>query len=148
MRASRGANLVSEAALFFPDLAWLMEDAGKLHRQESAIHDLPKIARKLRLHYHKGLLGWFREQDPEGSIKHFGDVIGTLEKASTFLPAKKLWWIIRALFKALAEKSLTSSVAIKLLLGHADNKSSVLYSILKFFIPQGFARSRLCTIIL
>ena len=122
LRASRGANLVSEAALFSPDLEWLMEDAGKHHRQENAVHDLPKIARKLRLHYHKGLLGWFREQDPDGSIKHLGDVIGALEKASTFLPAKKLWWIIRALFKALAEKSVTSSVAIKLLLGHADQQ--------------------------
>lgn len=61
LRAARGQPLLSESALFTPDLD-VEVPVSTVVSHES----LPLLAKKLRHTYHLGLLDWFRERDTRG----------------------------------------------------------------------------------
>ena len=116
LRAARGEALLSENALFTPDLS---VDAPT---NETTAADISDLARKLRHNYHLGLLGWFRDKDSEASLNRIGDVIEKLREAATVQEINRLLWVAGGLVESLKHGGLNSSVSIKLLLGQLDRQ--------------------------
>ncbi|MDE2088679.1 MAG: Hpt domain-containing protein [Gammaproteobacteria bacterium] len=119
LRAARGQKLLSENALFAPDLTvpaphppgWSSRPAGQ---------DVTQLARGLRHMYQKGLLSWFRGDDVAGGLERLARVVEELEQASTLEPVSRLWWVCAGVIEALQQGALVSGVSVKLLLGQVD----------------------------
>jgi len=116
LRAARGEALLSENALFTPDLSVQAPPPADLSG------DLQSLAKKLRHHYHLGLLGWFRDQDSRSSLKRIGKVIEQLRAAAGEQEINRLLWVAGGLVESLRNGGLDSSVSVKLLLGQLDRQ--------------------------
>ena len=116
LRAARGEALLSENALFTPDLSVQAPPPADL------AGDLQSLAKKLRHHYHLGLLGWFRDQDSRSSLKRIGKVIEQLREAAGEQEINRLLWVAGGLVESLRNGGLDSSVSVKLLLGQLDRQ--------------------------
>ncbi len=116
LRAARGEALLSENALFTPDLSVQAPPPADLTA------DLQSLAKKLRHHYHLGLLGWFRDQDSRSSLKRIGKVIEQLREAAGEAEINRLLWVAGGLVESLRNGGLDSSVSVKLLLGQLDRQ--------------------------
>ena len=120
LRATRGKNLLSENALFAPDLSVVTPDAGV--STEFAGMDMSQVAKKLRHTYQTGLVGWFRERNIEKSLQNLADVLSELRKVASNEISKQLFWIANGIVEALQSNGLESSVSLKLLLGQVDRQ--------------------------
>ncbi len=119
LRASRGEPLLSENALFAPDLS----SADKIVvSQSKKVSDVSQTARKLRHAYQVGLLGWYRKQNPQTSLHKLGAVLSELEQICNQREAIRLWWVANGLVEALADQGLEVGVALNKLLGHVDRE--------------------------
>ena len=116
LRAARGAPLLSENALFSPDLS---VDAPVTEIEPGNISEM---ARKLRHHYQLGLLGWFRDQDSAASLQKIAQVIERLRKVASEQEINRLLWVAGGLVESLLEGGLDGSVSVKLLLGQLDRQ--------------------------
>ncbi len=127
LRAARGEPLLTENALFQPDLS---VEAPLVSRVGEEAEDIQQLARKLRHQYHLGLLGWFRDRDTPGSLKKIQHVIDSLRQAANDPHASRMLWVASGVVEGLRDGGLESSVAVKLLLGHLDRE-------IKRIIDQG-----------
>ncbi len=117
LRASRGEALLSENALFNPDLAV------KAPSNETITgENISDLTRKLRHNYHLGLLGWFRDRDSDASLARIAEVIDTLRESATEEEINRLLWVAGGLVESLRQGGLDSNVSIKLLLGQLDRQ--------------------------
>ncbi len=116
LRAARGAPLLSENALFTPDLTI----AAPL--PEIAAGSLTETLRKLRYHYHLGLLDWFRDKDDASGLKRIAGVLDELRKLACEQEIGRLLWVADGLVECLIDGGLDSSVSVKLLLGQLDRQ--------------------------
>ncbi|TDY04175.1 Hpt domain-containing protein [Thiohalophilus thiocyanatoxydans] len=117
MRATRGESLLSDNALFNPDLAV------KAPVNETITgENLSELTRKLRHNYHLGLLGWFRDQDSDASLARIAEVINTLRESASEEEMNRLLWVASGLVESLRQGGLDSNVSIKLLLGQLDRQ--------------------------
>ena len=120
LRATRGKNLLSENALFAPDLTVATPDAG-ISTEYSGV-EMSVVAKKLRHTYQTGLVGWFRERNIEKSLQNLADVLSELRKVAQTDICKQLFWIANGVVEALQKSGLDSSVSLKLLLGQVDRQ--------------------------
>lgn len=116
LRASRGEALLSENALFSPNLEVDVPNGSDLTT------DISELARRLRHNYHLGLLGWFRDKDSVASLKRISDVISQLREVSGEAEVTRLLWVANGLVESLRAGGLESSISIKLLLGQLDRQ--------------------------
>ncbi|MFV1983544.1 MAG: Hpt domain-containing protein [Thiohalomonadales bacterium] len=119
MRAARGENLLTENALFSPELDVEIPVA------QSGLNntgDIQSLAKKLRHSYHLGLLHWFTEKNVSGGIKQLSKVVDQLRDAANDSEVNKLLWIAGGVLEGLREGGLESSIAIKLLAGNVDRE--------------------------
>ncbi len=120
LRASRAQPLLSEAALFAPDLEQRLQD-GEVDGDESL--RLPRMARKLRHKYHKGLLDWYRETDPVEGVASICRVLHKLEDNSGTEQVRRMFRMARAACTVPTHGDRSGpSIAIKLLLGRVDRE--------------------------
>jgi len=121
IRTARGTMLLSESALFSPDL----EQAEPVVVESSV--DLfgvdPKaLAKKLRPLYQIGLLGWYRDKGTEDSLKKLIQVLTQLEQVCSRNEITRLWWVSKGIVESLIMKGVESSITLKLLLGQVDRE--------------------------
>ncbi|MBI3561757.1 MAG: Hpt domain-containing protein [Gammaproteobacteria bacterium] len=115
LRAVRNAGLLTESALFSPNLE--VDAPIPLERAEQPIDTL---ARKLRHAYHLGLLDWFRGHDINSGLNKIGTVIEKLRKSANEPDASRMLWAASGVIEALQDHGIDSSVAVKMLLGQVD----------------------------
>ena len=120
LRATRGQNLLSENALFSPDLTVVTPDAGA--SEEHAGMEMAAVAKKLRHLYQMGLVGWFRERNVEKSLENLSSVLTELRKVAAEEATRQLFWVANGVVEALQADGLESSVSLKLLLGQVDRQ--------------------------
>lgn len=125
LRAARGEHLLSENALFSPNIS--SAEPILIEKKDSdtiitGTSDMQTRIRKLRHQYQIGLLGWFRDRNTRGSFESIADVLGQLERICTHEEVIRLWWVGSGLVEALLEGGINSSVSLKLLLGHLDRE--------------------------
>ncbi len=117
LRASRGAPLLSESALFSPNL-----EVDAPIPLEAAEDSIDTLVRKLRHAYHLGLLDWFRDNDVRTGLKRIGTVIERLRPAANDPDTGRVLWAASGLVEALRDEGLNSSIAVKLLMGQIDRE--------------------------
>ncbi|MHB1241769.1 MAG: hybrid sensor histidine kinase/response regulator, partial [Gammaproteobacteria bacterium] len=122
LRALRGEPLLSENALFAPDLSVPVPAA--LERESFAREsgELRGLLRKLRHNLQVGLLGWYRDRDVTASLDQIATVIERLDQLTQLEPVRRLWWVASGLVEALRAQAVEPSVSVKLLLGQMDRQ--------------------------
>ncbi len=108
LRAARGEPLLSENAFFSPDI-----DIPPPEKHLSSGKEHPEIqvyARKLRPIYQVALLGWFRNENVDGSLKKLSAVLSELQNASimdaTLVTGSRLICIKSAFSKIASRKGM------------------------------------------
>lgn len=128
LRAARGLPLLSENALFAPDLNVFpppkTAPAGNV--------DIRALAKKLRSVYQAALVGVIRGKNLPAQTRKLAFVLAQLDGACHSAPVRQLWWVAQGVIEALMEQGLDTSVAVKGLLGQLDRQ-------LKMMAEQGEA---------
>ncbi|MFG1495232.1 Hpt domain-containing protein [Saccharospirillum sp. HFRX-1] len=122
LRAARGEDELSEAALFHPDL-----DAANVTSDHSGIelfrqNNVLQLVRKLRQMYELALLGWLRELDVEANLSYLGKAVSRLALLTEKTPVAALWRISDVFTSALASGRLARSAAVVELLRQLDTE--------------------------
>ncbi|HEX5513944.1 MAG TPA: Hpt domain-containing protein, partial [Gammaproteobacteria bacterium] len=120
LRAVRNASLLTEHALFSPDLK--AAAAGRPRSRATAAEPLTAAARRLRSQYQRGLLGVLREKNLQASLAQMAAALEGLEAASADAAVGDMWWIASALVEALQHGTAESAAAIKMLLAQIDRE--------------------------
>lgn len=119
LRAARNEALLSEGALFTPDLS---VNAPVIDSATSEEGGISALAKKLRHKYHIGLLSWFKNKNPKAGLQKIADVISELSQAAESDEARKVFWIAGGLVESLKDDGVDTSVAVKMLMGHVDRQ--------------------------
>lgn len=120
LRAARNEALLSEGALFTPDLSVTAPIAE--FSVDSDGEGISSLARKIRHNFHLGLLSWFKNTDPKAGLQKISDVISELANAADSDEARRVFWIANALAESLIDDGVETSVAVKMLMGHVDRQ--------------------------
>ncbi len=121
IRAARNEALLSEGALFSPDLS-IVAPVAEFSVSNSDEGGLSAIARKLRHNFHLGLLSWFQNKNPKAGLQKITDVITELGQAADSDEARRVFWIANGLVESLKDDGVEPSVAVKMLMGHVDRQ--------------------------
>lgn len=126
LRAVRAYPLLSESALFAPDLsvvpAGLIPPAragGKPRTEET---DARTLARKLRPAYQQALLNWYRGNRTTENLDRLAGIAAELQQASRLDSVAQIWWVMGAFIEALADAGIDADGPIKQLLGQSDRE--------------------------
>jgi chemosensory pili system protein ChpA (sensor histidine kinase/response regulator) len=119
LRAARDAALLSEVALFSPNLDQKLQPADG---SEEGNVELPKLARKLRFQYHKALLDWYRDVDMSGGLRRIADLFKELGESAGTTQIRQLFQVGESTVSALHDGSIDSGIATKLLIGKIDRE--------------------------
>ena len=122
LRAVRGENLLTESALFSPDLGVALPPAAAGAVQPLPAAELRAQALRLRLAYQAALLKWFRDEGAAEHLRRLVDVLDRLRAISHGSDARRLWWIGAGVIEAVEAADLEASVAVKLLFGRVDRE--------------------------
>lgn len=115
LRASRGEQLLTEGALFSADLS-----LDKISPEPDNGIDPAQLARKIRHHFHLGLLGWYRDSSSLASLNKAQKVISKLKETAKTANYYQLFSLYEAFIEGMMDKGIEPSASIKLLLGQAD----------------------------
>ena len=135
LRASRDAGLLSETAFFAPHLNQMLAERGS----GEANPEIREMTKQLRMHFHKGLLGWYRQIDPEKSLNLLRQVFNRLFKSSGTSSSKRLWEAALALSTGVMEETIEASISVKLLIGHLDREMKAIVEKGEAANESGFA---------
>ncbi|MEW8064346.1 MAG: hypothetical protein AB2797_14610, partial [Candidatus Thiodiazotropha sp.] len=119
LRAVRDAPLLSEAALFKPEI-----DTARATGEANA--ELPMYARQIRQKYHLGLLSWYRKRDTIHGWPLLRDVFATLHQHAGTEPVHHLFWVAEGLMQGLIEGSIAPGIAVKQLFSRLDRKMKMI----------------------
>jgi chemosensory pili system protein ChpA (sensor histidine kinase/response regulator) len=120
LRCVRGEPLLSENALFAPDLNVDLPIPDKTHDLDE--EKLREIARRLRAYYQKGLLDWYQGTVDETGLALMQAVAARCEKLCSGTPSVRLWWIAAGVIEALRDGGREASVSVRRLLGLLDQQ--------------------------
>ena len=119
LRAARGETLLSETALFKPD----MREAEGQGRVPDAVRNDPRfaqLARKLRQMFQLALVGLMRNEDTQRNLGYMRKVFGKLEQVTGDAARAPLWRIADALAEGLQEQVINLGSSVKQILGQVD----------------------------
>ncbi len=103
LRASRGAEPLSESALFHPNLdAFLPEQAPAALSEEQALAYRGELA-GLRLRFQQQLLGWFRGQDVPQRLRAMRQTLLAITARCFHVHGRRLWWIAGGVMEGLEQ---------------------------------------------
>lgn len=122
LRAVLGENLLSESALFTPNLAAPLPDAAAGTARELPQAELRAQTLRLRLAFQAALLKWFRDETALEHVRRLGEVLDRLRSLSHGVEPRRLWWIAAGIADCIADGGLQSGVSVKLLLGRVDRE--------------------------
>ncbi|MGA9827489.1 MAG: Hpt domain-containing protein [Rhodanobacteraceae bacterium] len=122
LRACRGQKLLSESALFAPDLDAPLPEVADGCAAPVPIAQLRNQAIRLRLAFQAALLKWFRDEQENEYPDRLLAVLDRLRGLSCAQGARRLWWVAAGVIEAVRDRALESSVAVKLLFGRVDRE--------------------------
>jgi chemosensory pili system protein ChpA (sensor histidine kinase/response regulator) len=122
LRACRGEKLLSETALFSPDLHVELPASAAGAKAPLAHAVIAANTQKLRLAFQFGLLKWFKGEDVDGNLTRLIAILDRVRSLTHQTDARRLWWIGAGALEAVLVKGLESSVALKLLVGRVDRE--------------------------
>ncbi len=122
LRACRGEKLLTESALFAPNLELPLPPEAAGSAMPLAASDLRAQALRLRLAFQAALLKWFRDEGAAEHLRRLIDVLDRLRSISHDAATRRLWWIGAGVIDAVENGGLEAGVAVKLLFGRVDRE--------------------------
>ena len=121
LRSARGENLLSETALFAPDLSGITPPSSEedMERMESA--SLIHLLKKMRQMYQFALVGFFNDPTDQSSQDYFSRVFERMGSLCKGFPVADIWSVAHALVKTVASGGVRSNPAVRNLLRQVDN---------------------------
>ncbi|WP_028671178.1 Hpt domain-containing protein [Saccharospirillum impatiens] len=120
LRAARGEPLLSETALFTPDLSASRRFVGEPDTQSIGQSSVVQLLRKLRQMYQLALLGWLRNEDTDNNLEYLGKSVHRLVGLTERTPMGSLWQVADAFIGAIKAGRIERSAAITVILRHLD----------------------------
>lgn len=123
LRACRGEKLLTDSALFAPNLDLAMPVAANGLSTALPMKQLRGIVIRLRLAFQAALLKWINDSaDPQHPAR-LRDVLDRLRTTSAAgEESRRLFWIAAGVAEAVSDGSLDSSATVKLLFGGLDRE--------------------------
>ena len=137
LRASRGESLLSETALFKPDMAAGEMAAPSEDVSDEVVAQLPQLLKKIRQLYQFALVGLIRGEDMATNLGYLAKALAKLEQVYSNAPMAQLWWVGGAVVEGLSKSSIELSTSVKMLLGLIDRQ-------LKTSIDENRSRDEEC----
>ncbi len=125
LRAIRGDKLLTESAMFSPDLDILVPP-DKYHSDK----DIQQLAKVSRHQYQIALLNWYNNKHIPQSLTKIAQTLNELKHASDNEVVQQLLWIAQGSIEALLDQGVNSNISLKLLFGQLDR-------LIKILIDQG-----------
>lgn len=122
LRACRGEKLLSETALFSPDLSAALPASANGAKLPTPQPLMSANGGRLRLAFQFGLLKWFKGEDIDGNLTRLIAAIDRLRSMCVQLDARRLFWVAGGALEAVLVKGVEASVALKLLIGRVDRE--------------------------
>jgi chemosensory pili system protein ChpA (sensor histidine kinase/response regulator) len=122
LRACRGDNLLTESALFSPDLSAELPPSAAGSAAPIAQAELRAQALRLRLAFQAALLKWFRDESAGEHLDRLNNVLDRLRALSHGSEPRRLWWVASGVIEAVHDGGLDPGVAVKLLFGGVDRE--------------------------
>jgi len=122
LRACRGDNLLTESALFSPDLHTDLPVSAAGAPSPLAQSDLRAQALRMRLAFQAALLKWFRDEGATEHLDRLSNVLDRLRAVSHGSEPRRVWWVGGGVIEAVRDGGLEPSVAVKLLFGGVDRE--------------------------
>jgi len=122
LRACRGEKLLSETALFSPDLGATLPASAAGAKVAVAQSLIAANAGRLRLAFQFGLLKWFKGDDVDGNLTRLIAILDRVRTMCVQIDARRLFWVGAAALEGVLFKGLDASVALKLLIGRVDRE--------------------------
>ncbi|MCG8314223.1 MAG: Hpt domain-containing protein [Pseudomonadales bacterium] len=120
LRASRGESLLSETALFKPDMAAGEQAAPSEDVSAEVVKQLPQLLKKIRQLFQFALAGVIRGQEMPTNLGYLAKALAKLEQIYSNAPMAQLWWVSGAVVEGLSRSSIELSTSVKMLLGLID----------------------------
>ena len=120
LRAARGESLLSETALFKPDLVAGQDAAPQETVPEDVKKQLPQLLKKVRQLYQFALVGLIRNQDMPTNLGYLAKALAKLEQVYSNAPMAQLWWVAGAVVEGVSRSSIELGTSVKMLLGLID----------------------------
>lgn len=120
MRAIRGESLLSESALFAPEL-----NAAQPSEQsplEFKLEEFQVLVKKLRQMFQIAFVGIIRNKQLGQNLEYLAKVCQRLKKISQGKAREPLWKISMAIIEGLANRSINPNAAVKSLLKEIDSE--------------------------
>ena len=120
LRAVRSQRLLSESALFNPDLDLGVPE--RIQDQDIALqgNQLKTALMKLRSAYQMALLKWIKHEQTEQAISQLQQILSKLRMILPQTDFKQLFWVYSGLLDGLASNRLKDSISIKSLAAKVD----------------------------
>ncbi|MGB0134597.1 Hpt domain-containing protein [Dokdonella sp.] len=123
LRACRGEKLLTDSALFSPDLSVALPESANGRATPLTLKDLRSQALRLRLAFQAALLKWFQNSSELQHAARLRDVLDRLRSnVSHGEDSRRLFWIAAGVADAVSDGSLESSASVKLLFGGVDRE--------------------------
>ncbi|PCI46535.1 MAG: hypothetical protein COB51_06955, partial [Moraxellaceae bacterium] len=122
LRATRGESLLSETALFAPNLESGKEIATRQQKVSERINNPSQLLRRYRQMYQISLVGLIRGNDLITNLGNLAKVLAKMEGLAGNSKSSQLWWIGGAIAEGLANNSVQTSTSVKMLLGLVDRQ--------------------------
>ncbi|MCB1585683.1 MAG: Hpt domain-containing protein, partial [Xanthomonadales bacterium] len=120
LRTVKGDSLLSESALFTPDLSLGVPDSKQNTSFSLSENQLAQVVGKIRSAYQVCLLNWLKGNDEIDNLKKIQVIFDKLKTVISNVEEKQLFWVAGGLFQALINGSLESSVTVKQLSARID----------------------------
>ncbi len=122
LRATRGEKLLTESALFSPDLSADLPAAAAGAAYALPALELRAQGARLRTAFQLSLLRWIRDDSAGDQLDRLIDVLDRVRRLCSNVDARRLWWVASGLLETVRSGSVQASAAIKLLFGKIDRQ--------------------------
>ena len=128
LRTVKGDQLLSESALFNPNLSLGIPESNYNASFVLSENQLTQVVNKIRSVYQVSLLNWLKGNDVEANLKKIQTILDKLKTVVLEKDEKQMFWVAGGLFEALINGSLERSVTVKQLAARLDQAIRVIVS--------------------
>ena len=128
LRTVKGDALLSESALFNPDLSLGIPQSNLNSTFKLSETQLNQVVKKIRAAYQSCLLNWLKGNEVDSNLKKLQIIVDKLKTIITPVEKKQLFWVAGGLFEALIHGGLEKSVTVKQLCARLDQAIRILTS--------------------
>jgi chemosensory pili system protein ChpA (sensor histidine kinase/response regulator) len=120
LRAVRSQKLLSESALFNPNLDLGVPDSVVSNDVSLKGNQLKTALMKIRSVYQISLLNWIKQNDPGKALNNIKLVVSKLQMILSPVYLKQLFWTFSGVLEGLDEGDIEDNVALKQIAGKID----------------------------